>query len=342
MDDQLLGVIDATSYATGMEDLMHHRSLAAVPIAGRYRMIDFILSSMVNSGVNSVAIFPKYQYRSLMDHLGSGRNWDLNRKRDGLFFFPSPQLDDSKKRVGAFQHFQAHIDYFKRSRQTYVIIANCFTLASIDFRPILSWHMNHDCDITDIRKDGKSLEMYIIKRELLMDLVERSEETGFMYMKDVVTSLKHNYSVCLYEYQGRAHMLNSIETFYEQSMDLLKPEIFQQVFRSDFPVYTKVKDEPPTQYTRGSKASQSLIANGCTIAGTVDSSILFRAVTVGENSKVESSIIMQKSLVGNHCHLSHCILDKDVHVEDGTVLIGTKEEPIVLKKGTRQKAVNVS
>ena len=111
---RLLGVIDATTYHDDLEELIIHRSLAAIPIAGRYRLIDFVLSNMVNSEIESVAIFPKFQYRSLMDHLGSGKNWDLNRKRDGLFFFPSPILDGPRSGIGSFNHFAANLDYFYR------------------------------------------------------------------------------------------------------------------------------------------------------------------------------------------------------------------------------------
>ncbi len=128
----MLGVIDATTYTPEMSDLTFQRSIAAVPFAGRYRLIDFVLSNMVNSGIESVAIFPKYQYRSLMDHLGSGKNWDLNRKRDGLFFFPSPDLPISH--IGSFQHFQQHIDYFCEAHKSTLLFATVIRCAILIMR----------------------------------------------------------------------------------------------------------------------------------------------------------------------------------------------------------------
>ena len=125
-----------------LSELTSHRSLAALPFAGRYRLIDFVLSSMVNSGIQSVAIFPKYQYRSLMDHLESGKNWGLHRKKDGLFFFPSPMLDVPSSGIGSFTHFAANLDYFYKSTQEYAIIANCYTIFNIDFRPIVERHID--------------------------------------------------------------------------------------------------------------------------------------------------------------------------------------------------------
>ena len=117
MNKRLLGVIDATTVHKDLHELALHRSVAAIPFGGRYRLIDFILSNMVNSGIQSVAIFPKFQYRSLMDHLGSGKNWDLNRKRDGLFFFPSSNLDKTYPGIGSLDHFAENIDFFNRSTQ---------------------------------------------------------------------------------------------------------------------------------------------------------------------------------------------------------------------------------
>ncbi|MEW8986466.1 MAG: sugar phosphate nucleotidyltransferase [Bacillus sp. (in: firmicutes)] len=212
MKKKLLGVIDAT-YKGDLEELIIERSLAAVPFAGRYRLIDFVLSSMVNSGIKSVALFPKYQYHSLMDHLGSGRNWDLNRKRDGLFLFP-PQLFDLPNGGNSFDQFAAHLSFFKRSSQEYTLVANCFTVANIDFRTILDAHIDADCDITELRHEGKSMDMYLLKTSLLIELLENHEKTGFTSMNDVVHSLNHDYKVCYYQFKGYAVMDDSVKIYY--------------------------------------------------------------------------------------------------------------------------------
>jgi glucose-1-phosphate adenylyltransferase len=336
---RLLGVIDATTYHDQLEDLIVHRSLAALPIAGRYRLIDFVLSNMVNSAIESVAIFPKFQYRSLMDHLGSGKNWDLNRKQDGLFFFPSPILDGPRNGIGSFRHFAANLDYFYRSRQEYALIANCFTVFNMDFRPVLEWHINSGCDITEIRHEGKSLEMYLIKTSLLVHLIESHEETGYTCMSDVVTDLHHSYKLCNYEYNGLAIMIDSTETYFSASMSILEPAIWKQLFLKERPIYTKVKDEPPTRYLKGANVKNSMIANGCLIEGIVENSIISRAVKIGKNSIIKNCIIMQKCQIGENCVLDSVILDKDVKVEDGTVLVATASSPHVIRKGTVQGAL---
>ncbi|MDE3840012.1 glucose-1-phosphate adenylyltransferase [Bacillus methanolicus] len=336
MKKRLLGVIDATTYYDQLEELIVHRSLAAVPIAGRYRLIDFVLSNMVNSEIESVAIFPKFQYRSLMDHLGSGKNWDLNRKRDGLFFFPSPTLDGLRNGIGSFYHFAANIDYFYRSRQEYALIANCFTVFNMDFRPVLEWHIKSGCDITEIFHEGKSLEMYLVKTSLLIELIESYEKTGYTCMRDVVTDIHHSYKICNYEYKGFAVMINSIEKYYSASMSILEPPIWKQLFHKERPIYTKVKDEPPTRYFKGANVKNSMIANGCLIEGKVENSIIFRGVKIGKNSIIKNSIVMQKCQIGDNCVLDSVILDKDVKVEEGTVMAANASSPYIIRKGTVQ------
>lgn len=335
----MLGVIDATTYHEGLEALMTHRSLAAIPIAGRYRLIDFILSNMVNSDIESVAIFPKYQYRSLMDHLGSGKNWDLNRKRDGLFFFPSPNIEEKSNGIGSFVHFEANLDYFYRSKQKYSLIANCFTVFNIDFRPILKKHIQSGCDVTEIRHQGDSLQMYLMKTSLLIELIKSREMTGYTCINDLVRDIHQPYHLCTYEYDGYAKMIDSIQTYFSTSMSILEPHIWKQLFRKERPIYTKVKDEPPSRYKKGASVSHSMVANGCQIEGIVENSIISRGVKIGKGSVVKNCIIMQKTQIDEDCLLESVIVDKDVKIEPGTILAGSSEFPFVIQKRTVQGAL---
>ncbi|WP_121611332.1 sugar phosphate nucleotidyltransferase [Mesobacillus foraminis] len=336
MNKRLLGVIDATTYHEDLSDLTSHRSVAAIPFGGRYRLIDFVLSNMVNSGIQSVAIFPKYQYRSLMDHLGSGRNWDLNRKRDGLFFFPSPSLDKPVTGIGSLDHFAANIDFFNRSTQEYALITNAYTVFNMDFNPLLEWHVHTGCDITEVRKNGATLGIYLVKTSLLMELIETRKETGYLSMRDVVTDINSPYKLCYYNYEGYATMIDTVETYYAESMNLLKPEIWEQLFLKERPILTKVKDEPPTRYSKSASVQNSMIANGADIEGTVENSIIARGVKIAKGAVVKNSIIMQKSRIGEDCVLDHAILDKDVRIEAGAIITGTKNSPNILRKGSVQ------
>lgn len=337
MGKLMLGVIDATTYEREMNDLTLQRSIAAVPFAGRYRLIDFVLSNMVNSGIESVAIFPKYQYRSLMDHLGSGKNWDLNRKRDGLFFFPSTDLPISH--IGSFQHFQQHIDYFLRSTQKYALICNSYTVCNIDYEEVLRRHIMNECDITRICHHGQSLDMFILETSLLLDLIANQQRNHYQSIVDVVNDQTNGLTVCDYEYDGYVAVIDSIERYFHHSLELLQPDVWKQLFLKGRPIYTKVKDEPPTKYTSHACVRNAMIANGCVIEGEIENSIISRSVKIGKEAVVKHSVIMQKSQIGENCHLEYVIVDKDARIGDGVKLIGTPKEPIVIRKGTIQGAL---
>jgi glucose-1-phosphate adenylyltransferase len=339
MNKEMLGVIDATTHNEAIGDLILNRSMAAVPFAGRYRLIDFVLSNMVNSGIDSVAIFPRFQYRSLMDHLGYGKEWDLNRKRDGLFFFPSPSIDAKFEYLGCFKQFENNIDYFQRSTQKYALITNGYTVCNIDYKDILERHIHSNCDITEVRTEGKSIEMFILETSLLIDLVTNHEKTGYHSILDVVSDHHNQLKICDYEYKGYVTTIDSIESYFTHSLELLDPSIWKQLFVKTNPIYTKVKDEPPTKYVNGSNVKNSMIANGCVIEGHVENSIIFRGVKIGKGTVVKNSIIMQKSKIGDNCNLDYVILDKDVKIESEVTLKGERTAPSVLRKGSIQGAL---
>jgi len=339
MSNKLLGIIDATAHKPEIEDLTNHRSLAAVPFASRYRLIDFVLSNMVNSEIESVAIFPKYSYRSLMDHLGSGKQWDLNRKKDGLFFFPSPHLHNEYDEFGSFRQFSDHIDFFLRSTQEYAVITNSYTVCNIDFQQVLKRHLNNGCDITEVRKDGKPLQMYIMSTRLLIDLIHDKEKTGCKTLAEVIEENHHHWTICDYEFQGYAAVIDSMENYYKHSMDMLNPTIWNEIFTKNRPILTKAKDEPPTKYGKDAMVKNSLIANGCRIEGHVENSIIFRGVHIGKDTVVKNSVIMQKTQIGNHCFLENIITDKDVKILDYSNITGTTNAPTILRKRTIQGAM---
>ncbi|OCA91476.1 glucose-1-phosphate adenylyltransferase [Bacillus sp. FJAT-27225] len=332
---QLLGVIDAAANHENLQELLLHRPVAALPFAGRYRLIDFVLSSMVNSGIRSVAVFPKTSYRSLMDHLGSGKNWDLNRKRDGLFFFPPMNIEEREfNGTGCLAHFEENIDFFYRSSQEYTLLSNSNTVINEDFRPFLKAHLRNNCDITEVYKNGKPLNIYLLKTSLLIELIENRQFTGYTSLNDVVDDFGSPYTICRYEFDGYAEQVDSVSSYYRVSMDLLKTSIWGKLFKKEQPVFTKVKDEPPSHYYKGASVKKALLANGCQVRGMVENSIISRGVTIGEGAVVRNSIIMQKSQIGENCILESVILDKDVKVEPGTILIGTPQKPIVYGKGS--------
>ena len=339
MNKSLLGIIDATQNFESLDILTNHRNVAALPIAGRFRLIDFILSSMVNSGISNVAVYPQHHFRSLMDHLGTGKNWDLNRKRDGLFFLPVPHTAETNGEITSLEHFSYHMTYLERSEQEYVVVANSYTVCNIDFNAVLKEHLKLGGDITEVKKGKVSLNMYVLKKDLLVKLIEERKETGYTSVSEAVQDHYSGFKVNVYEYDGYLATVDSIGSYFQTSMELLKVDNWYQLFMKTSPIYTKVKDEPPSKYGAESNVTQAMVANGCVIKGEVEHSIIFRAVNVDEGTSIKNSIIMQKTKIGKNCKLDYVILDKDVEIADGTVLIGSPFQPIVVQKGVKQGAL---
>ena len=332
---KLVAIIDATVKLPGLEDLTLYRSAASIPFAGRYRLIDFTLSNIVNSGITSVGVFPSYPFVSLMDHIGRGKSWDLDRRKDGLFFLPVSTKDSGQMSVGGFAAMEEHMVFFERSRQEYALITNCFTVSQIDYEDMLESHIESGADVTEAVSNGQPLRSYILKRSLLIEFLKNYRQTQVFSVEDCVRRKKNSYKFGVYEYDGYYAVIDTIDSYFKASMDLLEPKKRNGLFLPDRPIYTKVKDEPPTRYMKGSSVKRALVANGSTIRGTVVDSIISRAVVIKENTVADHCIIMQKCTIEENCDLAYVIADKNVFIEAGTVLKGTAAEPIVLRKGER-------
>ncbi|MBD2847250.1 glucose-1-phosphate adenylyltransferase subunit GlgD [Paenibacillus sp. IB182496] len=366
MSKQLMGVINLIHEPDELETLTDGRCLATVPFGARYRLIDFTLSSMVNSGISNVAVFAHTKYRSLMDHLGSGHHWDLHHRQSSLFVLPPIADDMSDLRKGDLYHFFQHRDYFMRGQAEYVVVARSHMVCNIDYEDVLRQHIETSADITVVCKrqdehlsgrarkvrldergrvvsmqdhygrlqsDLVSMEMYIMRKELLLDLVESSLAQGQDHLvRHAIMSRLDTLRIQGYLYEGYLGIINSITSYYRNSMELLKPQVWRELFFKPGPIFTKVKDEPPACYLEGAKTGNSLIANGCVIEGTVINSILFRGVKVNKGAVVRNSIVMQNGEIGIGSALDHVILDKEVHIEAGRDIRGVSDAPFIAGK----------
>jgi glucose-1-phosphate adenylyltransferase len=362
----MMGVINLIHEVDEMGSLTANRCLATVPFGGRYRLIDFVLSSMVNSGIPKVAVFAHTKFRSLMDHLGSGSNWDLHRKQSGLFVLPPSMEDQTDFGKGDLYHFYRNRDYFARSPLDYVVISSSHMICNVDFAKVLDQHRETGADITLVCKScpegmpglarkvkinemgrivemqdhfGRleseivSMEMYVLSKDLLLDLVETSLAQGRdHFVRHTILTRLNQLHVNAYMHDGVLGVVNNIAAYYRHSMELLQPEVWKELFFQPGTIYTKVKDEPPTHYRNGADVTHSLIANGCDIEGTVYNSILFRGVKVGKEAVVRNSIVMQNGVIGKNSSLENCILDKEVEIRALQQLKGSTEMPFIALK----------
>jgi glucose-1-phosphate adenylyltransferase len=360
-----IGILDLNEKEDMIKNLTRNRTVASIPIAGRYRIIDFVLSNMVNAGIVNVGVFTKSKSRSLIDHLSGGKPWDLDRKRDGLFTFNfgngNPSLED-------VEMFKDNIEYLHLSNQKNIILSSAYMVCNIDYKEAVKYHEQSgnditviykkadncktsfiDCDVLNIGEDnrivsvGKNIgvqnknnicmEMFIMKKETFIELIYKCVTTGMCRrIKDAIYRSLEEYAVGTYEYKGYVECINTIKSYYKANMDCLDIKVSKELFFNHGLVYTKVKDEAPTKYTESCTVSNSLIANGCVIEGTVENSIIFRRVHIKKGAVVKNCIIMQNCDIDEDAELTNIITDKNVSIGRGKKLRGDKQLPLVIEK----------
>ncbi len=373
MKNDMLGLIFAENPEAGMGELTSVRSLAAVPFGGRYRIIDFILSSMVNSSIINVGITTPYNYRSLTDHLGTGKDWDMDRKNNGLFILPPGEARESaSEKIGGVDILYGVNHYLSKSRQEYAVVADCNTICNMNFSDALRFHLEKEADITLVchreekiesqilkrhillaaAEDGtvqdihvypakqraqlSYMHRFIIRKELLMDLVDDARAHGkHSISKDIFLANLRRLKICAYEFTGNQLKIDDVKSFFDANLSLLSHEIREELFglKTDMPIYTKVKDTIPTRYGKNAEVLNSIVADGCVIEGSVKNCVLFRGVHIGKGASVENCIIMQNSDVRDNCMMANVIFDKEVVLRSGKKLVGQDTYPMVIGKG---------
>ena len=368
---KVLGIIFSNMHDEMLRELTEKRTMASVPFGGRYRFIDFTLSSMVNSNIQSVGVITKSNYQSLMDHLGSGREWDLARKREGLYILP-PFGNTASAGIyrGRIEALSGIMGFIKHSDARYVVLADCDMICNMDIKAILNEHIERQADITAAYQqkalnaqncrdatvfvcdekdrvtevminpgiEGEhhvSLNLMVMEKALLERLVAENMSRNLYSMeKDVLQARASMLKIYGYQYKSYCAKIDSMRDYFDANMQMLKKEVRDELFINNGPIYTKVRDDMPAKYGLNAKVTNSLIADGCLIEGEVENSVLFRGVTVGKGAKISNSIIMQDTTVGEKSVLNYCITDKDVTIKDNRMLMGYLSYPVFIAKAS--------
>jgi len=366
------GLIYAGEEITNLRELVDQRTVGALPIGGKYRTIDFPLSNMVNSDIRSVGVIVSRNYNSLMDHLGSGKEWDLSRKSEGLFILTPFSLRENPGTYrGKIEALKSSMDYLRRVRQEYVILAGATSIYNFAYDDMMRFHVDSGADITvlyhhigdehavdeayrdvflELSDEGRvraievnpvltahtarSLKSYIVRKDILMYLVDESFAKGeYKFSENLLRNNVDRIKIMAYEHKGYVGMLRSVSAYFGIHMDLLNQKVRDELFPQDNRIYTKTKDSVPTKHTASADVRQSLVANGCIVEGSVERSVLFRDIRVGKSAKIKNSIMLPGSRVEENADLEYVILDKNVTVRPNSRLVGSKDYPIVIRKG---------
>lgn len=367
----VLGLVFANMHDTTINDLTKVRTMGSVPFGGRYRLIDFPLSNMVNSGISEVGVITKSNYQSLLDHLDSGREWDLSRKNGGLHLLPPFGHVGSGMYRGRLEALSGVLGFIKFSNAEYVVMADCDVVANIDFRQIVEAHVKSAADITVVYGRGMfsteqtcnktvvavsednriydvlinpelsgecsvSLNIFVMSKRFLENMVqEAASRSLYSFERDILQHKLNEIKIYGYKYEGYYNQIDGMKWYYKANMDLLNTGIRQILFPQTSPIYTKIRDEAPAKYGIDAVVHNSIIADGCIIEGEVENSVLFRGVHVHKGAKIRNSIIMQGTNVGQKSEIDYTIIDKDVSVGNYRTLTGSQFYPVfVAKKST--------
>ena len=364
----VMGIIFANDASIGT--LTEKRTMASLPFGGRYRQVDFALSNLTCAGVRHIGIITRHSYQSLMHHIGSGEEWGLELGEGALEFLTPYAQSVTDSYRGKLESLASAMDFLEYGNEDYVVIIDSAILSNVDLSKIVAAHAASGKDVTVVAKAGvcngtkkidlalklgengeiadmavdyvapadyvASMDIFVLNKKWLIEQVKECVSRNLYHMDRnlVMGGWRCGVvSVNVYEHAGVAMFNESVDEYYKNTLSLIKKDVRDDLFGANHPVYTKVRDRVPCYYGEEAEMDDCIVADGCMLEGKVEESVLFRQVTICEDAEVENCIIMNDSVVGKGAKLKYVILDKDVTVTPGAKLYGTKEHPIVIKKG---------
>ena len=369
-----IGIVLAGGNSNRMRELSNKRAIAAMPVAGSYRAIDFALSSLSNSHISRVAVLTQYNSRSLNEHLSSSKWWDFGRKQGGLYVFtPTITTDNSFWYRGTADAIYQNLSFLRNSHEPYVVICSGDGIYKLDFNKLIEYHIRKKADITvvckradenmDITRFGivsagedmritefeekpffcKEAEpfistgIYVIRRRQLIEMIEKSvEEERYDFVRDIIVRYKDIKKMYVYEHDEYWSNIGSVDDYYRTNMDFLNKDIRDYFFKQYPDVYSKIDDLPPAKYNAGSDVHNSLVSSGTIINGRIENSVVFKQVYIGNNCTIKNSIILNDVHIGDNTYIENCIVESRDTIRPNQTYIGENGKVrIVVEKNDR-------
>ena len=367
-----IGIILAGGNSNRMKGLSRKRAIAALPIAGSFRCIDFALSNMTNSKIQTVAVLTQYNNRSLNEHLNSSKWWDFGRKQGGLYIFsPTITPENSNWYLGTADAMYQNLDFLKRLHEPYVVITSGDTVYKLDYNKVLDYHVAKKADITvcvrempegrDLTRygivttdeEGRITEIeekpmvaksrtistgiYVIRRRLLIELLERNAKEGrYDFVNDILYRHRNVRRIMAYPMEGYWSNIADADDYYRTNLEFLSREVRHFFFREEPFIYSKIHDLPPAKFNPGSAVPDSLIAAGCIVNGRVEHSVLFKQVFIGKGCVIRNSVILPNSFIADGSVIENCIVESNCAIRPNSEYRGSNGEILVVSEpGTR-------
>ena len=369
------GIIFSSLNDNTLSRLTSDRTVAAIPFACRYRLVDFCLSNMVNANISNINVVANYNYRSLTEHIGSGKDWDLARRTGGVHIISPYQTAHSSTAKLFSTHMEALIsmkEYIDEFDEDYVILMDSDSVLNIDLEAVVKAHEVTGAKITLVTKEtepdysskhprmmvssvaGKvtditmssaytdrnpelSLGIFVMTTVYLRKLIEEAQGYNSHSLTNLMLKNYKTQNYRTYKYTGFVASVSSFLDYYKYSVLLAKDEEARSslLYKKEAPIFTRVHNSAPVVYKSGAKAESSMIADECVIEGTVINSVLFRGVHVEKGAVVKDSVLFSGTYVGKNAQLNCIVADKAVHISDNVVLSGNENMPFYVQKGRK-------
>ena len=369
------GIIFSNLNDNTLSRMTAERTVAAIPFACRYRLVDFCLSNLVNAEISNISIIANYNYRALAEHIGSGKDWDLARRKGGVRLI-SPY---STARSGSAKLYSTHMealknmrDYIRDLSEEFVIIMDSDNVLNIDLADVLAQHKKTGAQITMVTmpieegfsskhprimissNDGRvtdialsasympthpevSLTIWVMRTDYLRNLIERADAYSLDSLTNMVLKNFRNMHIGSYLYTGYVASVSSFLDYYRCSIELATDEEARKslLWKEGSPVFTRVHNSAPTVYSKDAHVEDSMIADDCIIEGTVINSVLSRGVKICKGAVVRDCVLFAGTTVGKNASLTSIVADQNVTVSDFTTLAGTRNMPFYIQSGRK-------
>ena len=365
------GIINFAGNDVQVNGMLDYRPIGAFSFLGRYRVIDFPISNMSNSGIDVMQVYVRRKPRSLVEHLGTGRHYNINSKRGKLNILFAETIEENNVYNTDIAAYIENFDCFDEIDSEYVVLAPSYMIYTADYSTFLQSHIESGADITlmyhsvdnakdhvlncqalDINKqkgvlsiepnhgNTKSknifMDTYVMKKALFLELVQKAHKLSSMYtLADIVREECEELDVRAYSHRGFFATITDFNSYYEANMELINLKKATDLFDENWPIYTRTNDSCPTQYFDGSEVKSSVISNGCLIEGTIENSVIGRGCIIKEGAIVKNCVINADVVIGKGVHVENLVIDKHARLIRGKRVIAAPEKPGYIKRGDR-------
>ena len=340
------GIVTSSGTHIKVEGLQQYRPIGAFSFLGRYRVIDFPISNMSNSGIDRIQVYVRTKPRSLAEHLGTGRHYNINSKRGKLQLMFAQNSSENDVYNTDIASFYENIEFIERMHEPYVIIAPSYMVYAEDYRELLQTHIDSGADITllyhsvdnarekflncdilnlnkqkgveSIEKNRGSaqkrnifMDTYVMSKELFIELIKKARKISSMYtLPQIVNESSADLDIRGVSHRGYFASITDFNSYYNANISLIDIKTAEGLFNPEWPIYTKTNDSCPTQYLEGASVKNSVISNGCLIEGTVENSVIGRGCQIKAGAVIKNSIVLSHTVVGENAHLENQVMDK--------------------------------